>query len=530
MADPNRLDIEIDVGVRAEALRSLEAGLERQIVVARALGKDGTADLKRLETSLVNVRGELAKVGGAGSETAQASDLIDQFGRRGGDAAHAVEGLDAALRGGFQGGLIGGARAIHAMRDAFESTVGMVSIAIGVIGIAGAKIAELWQEARAEEAKNAADAAKTHFEQLGKAIETVNHARMEEITKQIAALKDEAALALAALKALDEAKDKQTSAEGAADIQAIKNNPNLSEAQKVEQIAAIEQRERAQKRDHGNNERYQEQVQASASQQQAQELANRAAADKAAKDKASTAAEAALLEAKRAPENLGAAQEQLKELHTQNYDQGTPEMRQEYKRVWDLIFHLQAINNPIEVDRRTDIAGLAAKDKAGADTENDRAQKELQAANQKKALLAAQDTPEVVASRIAAQNAEDREAAEKLKPELAKAKLEDQKRAAEKLAEGYAAKVDAGVEKYARNPDEAAAVTHVREQAQKIGQDGASAAGLDALSKATKELADAAVAAHDKNVQLYVNTALAVRQQADRLRQIEQQLRDHLAH
>lgn len=468
-------------------------------------------------------------VGNAARETShgvnEGSDALGQFGARGGEARHAVEGLEQATRGGI-GGMLGLARAVYVGREAFESLTAMASVGVGVLAIAASKVYEMWKEAKAEEIKANADAAKTHFEQLEKAVENADKAKLEQLTKQIEKLKEAANLAAAGLKALDEARSKLTAAESALAIEKIKNDPTLNAEQKAVKIAAVEQGERDAKRQQEANARDQEQQKVERDVQQAQRLADSAAADKKQRDQEARTAGAAHLASVNAPGQLQAAQAAFQSMEAQGFLSGSPEQRRQINEVFGQINELKELGSDENQAKTSEAAGLAEKRKESADNENERAQKALEEASNTRAKLAAQNTPEIAADRLKTQQAEDALAAAKLSPELAKAKLEDQKRATEKAADAEAANIDAGVGSKYRLPGEASAVAHVREQAQKITENGATAGGLDELSKATMELANAAVAAHDKNAQLLTNTALAVKQQAERLRQVEQQLRD----
>ncbi len=494
MGSPNQLDIEIDVGVKAEALQGLELGLQRQIVVARALGKAGTEELAKLEASLASVRAQIATTGDTsevmGRQVDDSSQALESFGRRGGEGRRAAMELDMVMRGGTESifGMAGAWRSLT-MAMAENPFTAILAVAVAIVPAVKSvfeKIAGASEEANKrmfEDIKKTGEEHKKQMEEMHAATDTAFHAIELDVDAGAASYKgladaielarqrtdtlNKAQLALE-LSRVDLAEQKALAAPGA-DTAEVKRQADRQRAGIRSIFGGVEM----------SNEEGAARLEKDAAQREIeQQQANIDEAARAAADARSTAQE------KRDEMEGARAHGQM----------------------------------PDEAGVRAAVDADDAAKRAENDAEKVKADAQKKIAEAEKRADAAQLQLDTLA--IKRETAHNESTAQ-----LLGYSREDKKTSEEKADEAGGAAIDAKIGKLARKPEEAEAVAHVREQAEKVAE-GATAAGLKELGAALMKLANAAVEAKDKAAQEIAKLAYDADQAAERLRILEQQSRN----
>ncbi len=189
-------------------------------------------------TAAVKAHGEAAGATG---------ELVENFGRKGGHAREAYEGLEHVMQG--------GPRSIFGLATAWRALTGAMAenpfTALAVVAVALVPLIEKIGEAfggtaeKAKEMQKEMDAAADHAKQR---VEAIDKLKFDALHAQLDLTRQKGKDALQMLEAVAAASEKIAASKDSADIAAIKANPKLTEEQKATQIAAIEQGGRERRR------------------------------------------------------------------------------------------------------------------------------------------------------------------------------------------------------------------------------------------------------------------------------------------
>ncbi len=219
--------------------------LKIQILVEKA----GNGDKQAIE-ELGNLARASDRAAGAtkahAAEAGAAGETIEAFGRKGGHAREAYEGLERVLQG--------GPRTLFGVASAWRALTGAMAAnpftAIAVVAIALWPVIEKLGEVfgtTGERAKEMAKEMDEAGERAKKRVESIDKLRLDALHAQLDLTRDKGKDALEMLQKVAAAAESIASAKDAADIAAIKAGPGTEE-DKTKQIAAIDQGGRERKR------------------------------------------------------------------------------------------------------------------------------------------------------------------------------------------------------------------------------------------------------------------------------------------